>query len=153
MSKTPEEYKALVDGLNLEPIMAKLESEGMDKETIEQLEEMYRGFLLLYALNPGMIIVPTRELDEFWHTHILDTLKYQEDCETVFGFFLHHFPYFGMRDEDDAADLQQKFEQTTALYEATFGRPYRLSSQMDTVCNGGVCGYMDSWRPAYTYAG
>lgn len=152
MSKTKEQYEALVAGLNLQPIMAKLESEGMDKGTIEQLEEMYRGFLLLYALNPGEIIVPTQELDEFWHTHILDTLKYEEDCQTVFGFTLHHFPYFGMRDEDDAAELQRQFDLTTKLYEETFGRPYRLKEQVDAVCNGGVCGYLNSWRPSYTYA-
>ncbi len=152
MGKTREEYQLAIDSLNLQPIMAKLEYEGVRKDVIEELEVIYRGFLLLHALHPGTIMVPTQELDEFWHHHILDTAKYAEDCEAVFGFFLHHFPYFGMRNEDDAVDLQEKFRRTSELFEQDLGRPYRLTGQTIAVCNGGVCGYINSWRPEYVYS-
>jgi hypothetical protein len=32
-------------------------------------------------------------LDDLWHEHILDTQKYKEDCESVFGKFIHHNPH------------------------------------------------------------
>ena len=44
-----------------------------------------------------------------------------EDCDKVFGGFLHHFPYFGMRGAEDAAALSQAYDETLSLYEAEFG--------------------------------
>jgi hypothetical protein len=44
------------------------------------------------------------------------------DCERIFGFFLHHFPYFGMRGEEDAADLHAAYDETIELYRAAFGK-------------------------------
>jgi hypothetical protein len=60
-------------------------------------------------------------VDKFWHGHILDTMKYAEDCQRVFGYFLHHFPYFGMRDAEDAANLANAAATTRRLYEQEFG--------------------------------
>ena len=61
-------------------------------------------------------------MGEFWHFHILDTLKYQEDCDNIFGYFLHHFPYFGMRGQEDEANLKEAWNSTISLYEKTFGK-------------------------------
>jgi hypothetical protein len=60
-------------------------------------------------------------VDKFWHGHILDTLKYAEDCDVIFGRFLHHFPYFGMRGAEDAANLARAGEVTQRLYLQEFG--------------------------------
>ena len=60
------------------------------------LEKWYRRFLYLISLYPNYGLVPTKELDTFWHTHILDTQKYMDDCQRLFGRYFHHFPYFGM---------------------------------------------------------
>lgn len=35
---------------------------------------------------------PDPVVDIVWHTHILFTQKYHEDCETIFGHYLHHEP-------------------------------------------------------------
>ena len=51
-------------------------------------------------------------------------MKYAEDCRMIFGRFLHHFPYFGMRGEQDAKDLRQAFSETRALFEKEFGEPF-----------------------------
>lgn len=69
---------------------------------------------------PDDIIVPTKEIDEVWHFHILDTLKYGKDCEDIFGKFLHHFPYLGSRGSDDAELLFKSFEKTRRLYDSEF---------------------------------
>ena len=67
---------------------------------------------------------PLMDVDTFWHYHILDTLKYAADCEQVFGYFLHHFPYIGLRGEDDEAAHQRVGERMKQLYEQTFGEDY-----------------------------
>src|SRR5262249_39319225 len=59
--------------------------------------------------------------DRFWHMHILDTRKYAADCDAVFGHFLHHFPYLGLRGEEDAKALDAAFAQMQALLAREFG--------------------------------
>lgn len=81
----------------------------------------YRMFLLLVYLYPNRQIVPTWEIDQVWHHHILDTSKYAEDCQILFGRFLHHFPYFGRRSETDQQALQIAFSHTLSLFQEHFG--------------------------------
>jgi hypothetical protein len=71
--------------------------------------------------NPDSAVVPSSFVDDFWHFHILDTQKYQEDCERFFGYFLHHFPYFGMRGKEDEENLKRAWAETCALYKNRFG--------------------------------
>lgn len=59
-------------------------------------------------------------MDIFWHYHILDTAKYAEDCNEIFGYFLHHYPYFGMNGKQDALNLNNAFEETQILYKDHF---------------------------------
>ncbi|GHB38210.1 hypothetical protein GCM10007094_29460 [Pseudovibrio japonicus] len=35
---------------------------------------------------------PSKAVGIVWHTHILFTEKYFEDCNTIFGRYLHHAP-------------------------------------------------------------
>ena len=37
---------------------------------------------------------PTKLMDTIWHHHILDTKNYHNDCNNIFGFYLHHKPTF-----------------------------------------------------------
>ncbi len=80
----------------------------------------YRNFLKLILLNPGKEIVPTEEVDEIWHLHILDTQRYRRDCERIFGQMLEHYPYFGINDSLDQKMLQRAFMETRDLYRSTF---------------------------------
>jgi hypothetical protein len=41
----------------------------------------------------------------------------------VFGRFLDHFPYFGMREEADAAALAEAYADTLMRYRDAFGEP------------------------------
>src|SRR5438445_9412791 len=71
-----------------------IEKLGWTSEKAEQVELEYKRFL--YALarkrQEDLISPPTPEVDEFWHQHILDTRKYREDCEMVFGHYIDHTP-------------------------------------------------------------
>lgn len=109
--------------LDLDPIKVKLmdpaEGEGWPRDVVDGMEVLYKQFLTLNVVHSG--IVPTKNIDTFWHYHILDTMKYAKDCDRVFGYFLHHFPYFGMRGAADRKNLGDAFERTLCLVEATFG--------------------------------
>lgn len=83
----------------------------------------YRRFLHL-ILQGHTSLVPSRDIDEVWHQHILDTRAYASDCESVFGRFIHHFPYLGLRDDADREVLRTKFASSTALYESIWHEPY-----------------------------
>jgi hypothetical protein len=116
-----------IDTLDLEMIKLKLmdpeEGEGWSREYVDQVSEEYRKFLALTRAYPDFAIVPSGPVDAFWHNHILDTQKYGPDCEQVFGFFLHHFPYFGMRGDEDVANLNASWDNTIQAYWRHFGPP------------------------------
>ncbi len=118
------EFNAIAT-LDLDPIKVKLlhgeSGEGWSLEKVNAVEVEYRRFLYLMKKFPNEITAPQVDVDTFWHYHILDTMKYAEDCQAIFGYFLHHFPYLGMRGEEDARALQCAGEQMQKLYEATFG--------------------------------
>ncbi|MFO0704812.1 MAG: hypothetical protein U0517_02420 [Candidatus Andersenbacteria bacterium] len=131
------ECKSRIWLLDLDPIMVKLmdkkEGKGWTLEQALLAVGEYRRFLFL-TVTREETIVPTEFVDAVWHAHILDTMKYAKDCEEIFGFFLHHFPYFGMRGEEDQATLQSTFRASAGIYEAAFGQPYYVG------LNGANCG-------------
>src|SRR5207237_341627 len=92
-------YQEVLD-LDLEPVKNKLmhqaSGEGWSLEHASAVEAEYRRFLYLMKTFPGEQTSPLEDVDTFWHYHILDTMKYAADCEQVFGYFLHHYPYVGM---------------------------------------------------------
>lgn len=137
--------------LNLEPITVKLidqkDGEGWSLQRAEIAVDEYRKFLFLVGLSmndpSAGPVVPWGGVDKVWHTHILDTAKYQKDCDVLFGQFLHHFPYYGMRGEEDRQNLVQSAKDTLTQVIKHFGEfldgmhPYR---QVPDTCTGAWCG-------------
>jgi hypothetical protein len=113
--------------LDLEPIKMKLmhvqSGEGWSQEKADAVEKEYRRFLCLMKMYPDEDTAPLVDVDTFWHYHILDTMKYAADCERVFGYFLHHYPYVGMGANDEQFRLDSG-QRMAELYEATFGETY-----------------------------
>src|SRR6266498_4158302 len=136
-SKPVEQIVGAIQALDLEPIKVKLmdteEGQGWSREYVDQMEIAYRRFLTLSVKYPEETIAPSKDVDKFWHGHILDTMKYAEDCQNVFGYFVHHFPYFGMRGEEDAANLAKAGKTTTRLYEKEFGETLLSRASMCSV--------------------
>ena len=67
------------------------------KDRLAELERDYRRWLVLKILYPDARAIPpvgrpSWAVDRVWHAHITDTHKYQADCQTVFGEYLHHDP-------------------------------------------------------------
>jgi hypothetical protein len=99
------------------------EGHGCSAERLDVMEAEYRKFLALHLAYPDADIVPCKLVDDIWHQHILDTAAYREDCDAIFGRFLDHFPYFGMRDEHDAQALEDAYADTIERYRDAFGEP------------------------------
>jgi hypothetical protein len=148
-----------IEGLELGAIKFKLmhpeEGEGWTRAFAEHMETQYKRYLTLVAKYPREAIAPDRDVDRFWHAHILDTRKYIDDCERVFGFYLQHFPYFGMRGPEDAAALAKAGKRTRELYEAEFGGgPRRADSAFCSVATEAFCSVVDTaTRPSLSAPG
>lgn len=102
-------------------LMHAREEEKWSFEQTKQALNHYSMFLWLINLYPDRKLVPTQEIDRVWHHHILDTMKYAEDCQMLFGRFIHHFPYFGTRGKDDKNNLYTAFRETQNLFQQHFG--------------------------------
>jgi len=131
-----------IAALDLEPIKVKLmheeSGEGWTLERANAVEFEYRRFLILMKKFPNEQTAPLVDVDTFWHYHILDTMKYAADCDAVFGHFLHHFPYIGLRGEDDEAAHIRVGLRMKELYEDTFGEDYvrEAAANADTAHSG-----------------
>ncbi|QJD98917.1 hypothetical protein HH212_01765 [Massilia forsythiae] len=119
---------AAVMEIDLDRIKFKLmhaeSGEGWSQKKTDSVEKEYRRFLCLMKMYPDEDTSPLMDIDTFWHYHILDTMKYALDCEKVFGYFLHHYPYVGLRSGNDIQFRVDSGERMRVLYEMTFGEAY-----------------------------
>src|SRR5437764_5837246 len=122
-----EQVIAAINTLDLESVKVRVMDpelgEGWTREYAEGIERGYKTYLTMLAKYPDHAedILLSKEVDEFWHTHILQTIKYTEDCEAVFGKYLHHAPHVG---EVTPADKEKRIalaEKTRQLYQREFG--------------------------------
>lgn len=125
---------ALVDQLDLTTINRKLRQDDpatWTDDVLIEAEQKYRRFLVLNLLHPHTMLSVDQEVDEYWHQHILDTAKYAQDCQLVFGYFLHHDPYFGLgEDGDQWLENVALFSATQDLYEEAFGERYSTKKRL-----------------------
>ncbi len=122
---TFEQAKLYLSQLNLAYIVSQMCAEDYALPRWTSTDAMhcatlYKRFLLLKKKHFALPLVPTKEIDEFWHNHILHTQRYMQDCQQIFGTYLHHTP---ASPDEDIEQLLQDFEQTKQLYLAEFGIP------------------------------
>ena len=113
--------------IDLEPIFFKIdrECELVNGEAIDPDSAAfdYRRFMTLRKLHPHKTLVPSGILDLIWHHHILDTRKYCDDCDRIFGKYIHHDPYFSTQGEEDKRQNELAWEETQRLWFDEFGEP------------------------------
>src|SRR5688572_25492756 len=126
-TKPEHEVIAGIEALDLESVKLRMMDaelgEGWTRPYADSIEAGYKTYLTMLVKYPDDAedILLSEDVDEFWHTHILQTIKYAADCENVFGNFLHHTPHVG---EVTPADLEKRealAEKTRRLYEQEFG--------------------------------
>jgi hypothetical protein len=78
-------------------------------EKVDAIEFEYRCWLQCVRDYPEEVIVPSFDCDLYWHSHILFLGLYLEQSRRLFGRVLLHFPFSGVRGEDDAALQEARF--------------------------------------------
>ena len=122
-NRTVHQAIAAIQALDLEPIRLRVMDgelgEGWTHEYAEIIERAYRDYLKMLVKHPADAedIVVSKDVDEFWHAHILHTMKYTNDCEKVFGKYLHHNPHVGERTPADIERKAALAEKTRRLYQ------------------------------------
>jgi hypothetical protein len=112
--------------MDFSALKSKLTSPALASESpIEEIhadfcELHYKRWLFLRRKHEGKVLPPTSDIDVLWHAHILDTYRYHEDCELIFGYYLHHHPSFGECGDEEAANFNRAFNQLAGLYKEEF---------------------------------
>lgn len=88
-----------------------------------QCVALYKNFLLLQKKHLPESLVPTRQIDECWHNHILHTKNYVHDCLQIFGHYLHHEP---ASPNENPNKLVQDYIKTKQYYLNEFNQPLEL---------------------------
>lgn len=102
--------------INLSTILNRVRCKvGMEDGMLTQAETLYRQYLELRAKHPSMTLVPPKLADYIWHEHMLSSKQYMEDCQALFGEYLHH------HEEDSAQTLEAGWENSKNLYKQEFG--------------------------------
>lgn len=106
-------------GLDLSPIATDLMNSknrwGWTRQQVFRAIKRYKTFLFINYLYPHILLVPTQDIDRVWHSHILHTRKYRQDCEMLFGDFIDHQPESELWGETQQQNLDAAFVQTQAL--------------------------------------
>src|SRR6267154_4205344 len=127
MNRPVEQVIASIRALDLESVKVRLMDpelgEGWTRDYADGIERGYRNYLTMLAKyqDHAEDILLSKDVDEFWHTHILQTIRYTEDCEVVFGKYLHHNPHVGEVTQTDVEKRTALAEKTRRLYQREFG--------------------------------
>ncbi len=113
----------LIQNLDLQYIIIRMvDKKEWNLKDAQETARKYKNFLTLRVLYPKLKCVPTPEIDEIWHDHILHTQNYVRDCKQIFGHYLHHNPSDGSKEDQES--LTKLYEETKTLYEKHFNESY-----------------------------
>ena len=125
-TRPKQDVVAAIQTLDLEAVKLRVMDtelgEGWNREYADSIELAYKNYLTMLVKYPDDAedIMLSKDVDEFWHTHILQTIKYTEDCQNMFGNFLHHEPHIGERSPADLEKRVALAEKTRQLYQQEF---------------------------------
>lgn len=112
-----------IQALDLNYIILRLvHKENWKMQEAEEAVRKYKNFLKLKVIHKQLAGVPTYEIDEVWHAHILHTKQYIEDCSQIFGHYMHHAP--ASPTGEDSEEMEQLYQNMARLYEETFQESY-----------------------------
>lgn len=126
----PKEF----DSLNFDYLIKRVVyMHGYSRKQAEKLSHQYKNFLFLIKKYDGHEkIIPSQEIDDFWHEHILYTVQYRKDSEMFLGKYLEHKPDTPWRGREVLEEYERQFSRTQELYKKEFGdyiymvRPFSL---------------------------
>ena len=89
--------------------------------SVDRYEKLFRLF------GKGVSIVPTKELDDVWHLHMLDPVSYYESCMSYHNKIIGHNPALESSQEEKNK-LHSMFLMTEALWKKEYGEEYSGSA-------------------------
>jgi hypothetical protein len=105
-----------------------------DEERVARALLEYKQFLALMYWNPEANLVPSEDIDDVWHTHVLHTARYYTDCQTIFGCFQDHAPAGGGSADPQEEGMKDR-DETLQLFEKAFGEiPVSYTVTVDYRC-------------------
>ncbi len=134
--------KRHIEKLELGSVRAKaVEKLDWSQDQAARVEGDYKRFLyaLAHRREGEVLSPPSQEVDEFWHQHILDTRRYREDCDRVFGHYIDHTP--GL-DAERQRKADERRRQVYAQYNID-----NISFDSSDSCSSRHDGGSDAWSP------
>src|SRR6476619_4686246 len=126
--------KRHIQNLDLSSVRANAMTKlGWSSEKAQRVENSYRRFLyaLAHKEENDLLSPPSQEVDDFWHQHILDTRKYREDCNTVFGHYIDHTPRLLPEDQRRAHARREQVYRDYDIDAISFAAPNPRRSRDD----------------------
>jgi len=85
-------------------LLTLLQREGVSISRSKYLLDAYTKWLALRRVYGQQFIPPTDDVDQIWHSHILDTKHYCDFCNRIFGGYMHHAPEIEIRNNFKAKE-------------------------------------------------
>jgi hypothetical protein len=116
------QLKQSIESIDFSMIIKKMtHHQGWSHDDANEACRLYKNWLFLTLKYPDKKLPPSEDIDEFWHNHILDTIKYRADCDKLFGKYIDHYPYVGIDGKSTMADGEYTFADTQHLHQVEFG--------------------------------
>lgn len=122
---------------NFELAIQKLIELNPDKWDLDRAAKAvldYQRYMSVTKALGGIQLVPNADIDEIWHMHILDTRAYMDDCNALFGEYLHHYPYFGMLGEENQQQWFDVQNQSEKLWQNLFNEALYSNDSVAQKC-------------------
>jgi hypothetical protein len=86
---------------------------------VKEIKSEYAKYLAICYFNRGERFAPSKDVDEFWHQHILCTADYLKFCDRTLGKFIHHKP--NLKSQRSREESLQRYNQFIETYYLHFG--------------------------------
>jgi len=101
-------------------------TEAQAFDSVDRYEKLFKLF------GKGSLIVPTKEIDDVWHLHMLDPVSYYKSCMTYHNKIIGHNPALE-NSQEEKSKLHSLFLETAKSWKATYGEEY---SGLAADCDG-----------------
>ncbi len=109
---------------DLRILVSKLESKS---SRIRKSILNYEKFFYLIKKNPGIKLVPTKDIDKIWHIHRANTDLYKKDSVFITGYVVGH------KEAKTKVELhanKRNYSFTSQLWQSTFNLKYGNNQDM-----------------------
>ncbi len=118
--------------------------ETQASQAVDRYEKLFKLF------GKGSSIVPTKEIDDVWHIHMLDPISYYKACMEYHGKLIGHDPALE-NSEEEKSKLHSLFLETAKIWREAYGEEYSgMAADCDgpdhtcLECSTGNCMYVDA---------